>query len=163
MLRLGLFLSAVLYANAFLANTNDECTQEAENYHTGSNSCYMVPLGELQTWNGAQTFCKGRGGDLASIPSQSAQDFVEALIEKLNPVAKDNALFININSVGSSAEGWMDGETSTYRHWAGGRDKGPWSTSRPTGCMLVRPDDSKYFWTGCYYNWPMEFICRFKK
>ncbi|KAI4883963.1 hypothetical protein NFI96_032364, partial [Prochilodus magdalenae] len=113
-------------------------------------------VNEQKTWTEAQSYCREKFTDLATIESQQEMN---ALIDVLN--GRGNRSWIGLRekdepyrTVGNRSWTWSDGSNSSYRYW---NDKEP---SNPVGDNCVQLwNGPEYRWNdaGCQNNNP--FIC----
>ena len=78
--------------------------------------CYLVS-NSIQTWQHAQTYCKGLGGNLVKINSQEENEFVLNLVNKLAPSLKQIWIGLEWDSR-LNAFVWYDHSVPTFTKWA---------------------------------------------
>ena len=78
--------------------------------------CYLVS-NSIQTWQHAQTYCKGLGGNLVKINSQEENEFVLNLVNKLAPSLKQIWIGLEWDSQ-LKAFVWYDHSVPTFTKWS---------------------------------------------
>ncbi|XP_066537428.1 macrophage mannose receptor 1-like isoform X2 [Hoplias malabaricus] len=74
--------------------------------------CYKIGL-DLKTWTKARSYCRGLGGDLASITSIHQQAFLTLMMKDDTP-----DLWIGFNNLAGRRYRWTDGSPVLYTGWA---------------------------------------------
>ncbi|KAH7696645.1 Protein CLEC-53 [Aphelenchoides avenae] len=117
-------------------------------YLAETNLCYQV-LTSSYNWNNARSACVNAGGDLASIPSASANGAV--LTYALNAQLSQYyvAIGLQYNSSASDNFAWTDGLSATFRNWYTGYPSSP-SSSSCSFMKLSAPGYSQWVNLSCY-------------
>ena len=77
----------------------------------------LYDIDDVDTWEKAEAYCRARGGHLATITSESENNFVYAYIHQLG---RENAYFGFSDSDVEGEWAWVTGEKSTYLNWHDG-------------------------------------------
>ncbi|XP_034543824.1 CD209 antigen-like [Notolabrus celidotus] len=79
------------------------------------NNCYFTSVLK-KTWNGARTYCKSSGADLAIVKSQDEMDFINGLYES------DKEVWIGLTDDGVEGQWkWVDGTPLNTTFWGKGQ------------------------------------------
>ncbi|XP_054912877.1 macrophage mannose receptor 1-like isoform X2 [Poeciliopsis prolifica] len=103
-------------------------------------------VNQAMSWPAAQSYCRERHTDLASVRSSPENEQIKGLVQSAGEVQAWIGLYRN-------SWLWVDGSNSSFRHW---------KASEPNGseenCAAAVPADG-----GCWEDWPcswkMPFYC----
>ncbi|XP_052258892.1 macrophage mannose receptor 1-like [Dreissena polymorpha] len=114
------------------------------------NNCYFLELKPFYSWSDAETQCKQRGMELASVMSNEEEAFVLREIDN-NDRASIN-IWIGFRRTGGYFV-WSDGNPTSYIHWDG-------SPSGLPGydCVIMQPTNGKWSNRRCIEH--LGFICK---
>ncbi|XP_056277834.1 macrophage mannose receptor 1-like [Pseudoliparis swirei] len=100
-------------ANATVAPTVSPKGGCPQNWQKIDSKCFSIINNQKETWHGAKTQCKAKGGNLASILSREVQVFL--MTKLLEAPATD--LWIGLYNVRGSPFLWTDGRPTRYVYW----------------------------------------------
>ncbi|XP_026005210.1 macrophage mannose receptor 1-like [Astatotilapia calliptera] len=95
------------------------CPQDWKKFNS---KCYSIISRELETWEGARTQCKNKGGNLASILSKHVQVFLTS--KMLDAPTTD--LWIGLHYLLGYSFYWTNGQPVRYTNWRSLQMTGHW-------------------------------------
>ncbi|KAI8482486.1 hypothetical protein Bbelb_398060 [Branchiostoma belcheri] len=135
-----------------------------------NNNCYKL-FKNMVSWPTANSKCKQRGANLASVTSADENKFVARLISDAPPRYIRHLVYFGLKRTGGRWK-WTDGSPLSYTNWAPGEPgKNIWGKTGHCGNMYSK-DSSNFLlgakgkkgqWNDHICSWELPYVCKTPK